>query len=287
LLVVTSAHGDERTASADTGFAEYWARWEFVFNNITAMCFTWCLLFSTVWWVAHMLVQYDLVAEGFVPNSASVRSVIAILVSIIAFMVIHVLDYLSDIYAGDAAEKAMRGVIRCLGVLVGFAWEQAFAGGVESIVEQTCGHGGHGASPWPAISLRLGMALIMGVGVVPAWRMYILRSLLVCQASFVERKAHAAKGDDAAKRHAPAPDGSAGYSAMPGVVAMEVSEMSLGELEWTPPTRSMFLSANDQERMQQQHMMAASRTSSAKSLASSTVFSDRMNNLLSKALTSP
>jgi len=175
LVAKTPDSPDEHEASLETGITLYLARWVFIAHSTIAMCFAWCLLYSTMWWVSRQLVQWDLVNIGFGPNSAAVRSIVAILISIIAFLSMWMLDKCSDARAGDSAEKAMRGIIRSFGVLVGFSWEQAFAGGIEAVVEASVLPG---MSRWYPVFIQAGIALLLGLGVVPAWKMYILKTLL-------------------------------------------------------------------------------------------------------------
>jgi len=69
---------------------------------------------------------------------------------------------------GDLADLGIISIIGGLGILVGFAWEQSFDGGVEVIAELT---------PYPILA-QLGMAILVALVVVTPWRRYILDTLI-------------------------------------------------------------------------------------------------------------
>jgi len=152
----------------------YVKRWAFIAQGVVSMTFAWCILATGTTAISCFLNRNDLTSLGYKPNGAAVRAVLAMGVSIVAFLTISLLDMISDRLSSEDNMRAARGIIRALGVLVGFSWEQAFAGGVESIVEIQVFHG-----EWFPVILQWSLAAIIGVGVVPAWRMYILRNLLV------------------------------------------------------------------------------------------------------------
>jgi len=171
-------------------------------------------------------------------------------------------------------------------VLVGFSWEQAFAGGVEVIVEETCPHV-HGHIPWHGIMLRLGMALIMGAGVIPAWQMYILKSLLVLREQYHEKKEHG----NAEDKHEvgndnpyclavtdPDPESSENLSRHMTTTKSEKSQRikdivaDFGELPSHSDIRTMGLFGGGAEEV--------STLSSSPGATRDRVFSDRMNDIL-------
>lgn len=174
----------EHEASMGMQWREYWMRWLFILQDTIAMCLAWCVLWAATWLVARELVKLHLVELGFTSDCAVVRMVLAMVVSILAFFIILVLDWLSDMQEGDD-ERALRSIISCLGVLVGFSWEGAFGKGVEVIAELT-----DSQSMWYPVFVRLAIALCIGIVVIPAWRMYILRALLKLER---EHRAHHAR----------------------------------------------------------------------------------------------
>jgi len=177
---------EKHQATVEMNLALYTRRWAFITQSIMSMTFAWCILGSGTAAVSTFLQSQDLSKLGYKPNGAAVRAVLAMVVSIVAFVVIRVLDKISDMLKGMSekeGERAVRGIIRGLGIMVGFSWEQAFAGGVEAIVETEPID-----SKWFPVGLQFALAIIIGFGVVPAWKMYILRNLIKCQAEHAERE---------------------------------------------------------------------------------------------------
>jgi len=159
-----------------TGLDSFWAyskRWIFIIQNVFSQCFAWCLLHVISWETQRLLLP----TKTLSPHSDAEKAVVALISSVVAFGSILVLDHYSDQLKGTEAEKAMRGIIRSLGVLVGFSWEHTFEGGVEVISELTAEKGA-----WYPLLVRLGMALVIGVGITPAWSRYILRNVLKLRA---------------------------------------------------------------------------------------------------------
>jgi len=183
LMWSNSAAGSERAASSDTGWAEYCNRWTFILGGVCAQHFAWCLLFGIVWATRIVLEGFKSPEQGYGINCPSIRAVLTMLVSIIGFVIIWIFDSLSDMASDPAVEKALRSIIKSIGVLVGFSWEQAFAAGVEDIVESLEPEAEHASAQghrtrWMFLLVKTGMAFALSVVVVPAWRMYILRSVL-------------------------------------------------------------------------------------------------------------
>merc|ERR1719422_1432798 len=108
-------------------------RWMFISNWVLARCFAWCLLYSISWTMASCLIKAGLVEYGFRPECAVVRLALAFMVSIVAFCGIWTLDYISDHSDNMGFHYVIRNIIRSIGFLVGFCWEQAFNRGVESL----------------------------------------------------------------------------------------------------------------------------------------------------------
>jgi len=136
-----------------------------------------------------VLQAYEAHTRGYEINCTSVRAILSMIVSIVAFFVIWIIDCVFDRTEDRSVEAALRSIIKAIGVLIGFSWEQAFASGVESIVlnlegEGGAHHGGHeGAAEgedasYLGLIIKCGMAAALGIVVIPAWRKYILRSVL-------------------------------------------------------------------------------------------------------------
>lgn len=173
---------DEHEATIDMSWSLYFRRWAYLVQAVTSMTFAWCLLATSKALVTYCLCLMDLPKYGYGPSGASVRAVLAMLISILAFVIIFMLDTIGDrLREGGSAEdveRGVRGIIRSLGILVGFAWEQAFAGGMENIIEK---EEEVVKNPWFPVSMQVALAIVVGLGVVPAWEWYILRNLMKLQ----------------------------------------------------------------------------------------------------------
>lgn len=149
-----------------------------VLGKSFSVAFAWCCLFSGKWLIT-------LYVEAFPPNGVISRVILAIIVSTVAFVVILMLDFLADQEStSDLVDEAIISIIDALALLVGFSWEQTFDGAVEVLAEMC--FKGH------IVVAELAMAAVVCVIVYPAWRKYILRTLL----TLIEHRA-AARGHDA------------------------------------------------------------------------------------------
>lgn len=156
-------------------------RWVLIANWILLRCFSWCLLFSLSWTVEAGVIKLDLIRHGITSECTSVRFVLAFLVSIIAFGGMRILDLISDSSGSEATHYIIRNIIRSIGFLVGFCWEQAFSRGIERI--SSLRNGGHHEhfkveKPWLT---ELMIALVIAVVVAPAWSWYIVPKLMHMQ----------------------------------------------------------------------------------------------------------
>jgi len=156
---------------------DYSTRWLYIIQNVLSMCFAWCFYFVITWETRRLLRP----AKVITAESDAEKAVVALVASMMAFGAIMILDYFSDKYSGADTEMLLRGMIRSLGVLVGFSWEHAFEGGVEVISELTAEKG-----EWYPLIVRLGMALIIGLGITPAWERYILRNVLTLRKALMK-----------------------------------------------------------------------------------------------------
>jgi len=197
MIKLSCFKAEKHESDSDMDCRKYGKRWAIIIQMIMSMIFAWCILATGTAAVSTFLQIHQLADKGYKPNGAAVLAVLAMIVSIVAFIVITILDKisdkLSDLQVDDPSnddpnkesdsERAIRGIIKALGILVGFSWEQAFAGGVEAIVETEPIE-----SPWFPVILQFGLAITIGFGVVPAWRDYILRNLLNFQIVHAEMK---------------------------------------------------------------------------------------------------
>eukprot|EP00928_Gymnodinium_smaydae_P038649 TRINITY_DN26613_c0_g4_i1.p1 TRINITY_DN26613_c0_g4~~TRINITY_DN26613_c0_g4_i1.p1 ORF type:complete len:575 (+),score=53.21 TRINITY_DN26613_c0_g4_i1:81-1805(+) len=165
------AHSLEASFQAQQSFAAYMTRWNHIIESALAMMFAWCLLFDTKYAVNGLIVQMVGPSD---PNSCVVRVIIALTVSMGAFVAIFFLDKLQDMEStGERADRAIGIVITSLAILVGFSWEQSFDAGVEVIAELSANLGA-----MAHVMVKLCIAILVGVVMVPAWRKYILRKVL-------------------------------------------------------------------------------------------------------------
>eukprot|EP00913_Durusdinium_trenchii_P006854 g6445.t1 len=73
----------------------------------------------------------------------------------------------------ESADRAIEEVIHAVGVSVGFAWEQSFDAGVETIGELTMHMGS-----WYPVWARLAFACMISAVMIPAWRLYLIKKSL-------------------------------------------------------------------------------------------------------------
>jgi len=125
----------------------------FTFGN------AWCLYYGVQWALSSQLVGSE---------QALLHVIIALFLSVVAFMMIFVLDKVIDLeLMGQGHEAKVEIIILAFGVLIGFAWEQSFDAAVDVVAEGLEGR-------FPVAGSKLGMSIILVIIVFPAWRFYIL-----------------------------------------------------------------------------------------------------------------
>jgi len=130
-----------------------------IFQNVSAMCMAWCLLFWGEW---------QLYTWGFDHSRMFCVLLLALKITMIALVLILVVDILADHLEVGKGKRAMRSLELALGMLIGFSWEKAFDVAVEGIVE----HAGENGMPvWLVEGFLVTGSLL---AVVPAWKWYIL-----------------------------------------------------------------------------------------------------------------
>lgn len=92
-------------------------------TNWASMSFSWTLLMLFRWLVCNSANGVD------ITSLIVIRVIVALMVSIVTFLIISFLDNIADSLgadelASDATEEALRHMIFALGILVGFSWEQ-------------------------------------------------------------------------------------------------------------------------------------------------------------------
>jgi len=121
-----------------------------------SMGFAWCMFFTMRMFLASMPSLDD---------KMLVAVVLTMIISGVSFSSIWVLDKLADAdCTGDRTDRAIIQIIKAIGILVGFGWEQCFDQAVESISS---------ALPQPHLSKMI-LALLCVTVIVPAWKWYLL-----------------------------------------------------------------------------------------------------------------
>jgi len=151
-------------------------RWFYILQTSVTMSLAWCLTKAFEWEISRFLHLTTPADGNFLnPNSAMHRVLTALATSLVSFAMIFALDYLHDLpITGDLADSTIRKIIASIGVLVGFSWEEAFNCGCQAFA-------GLARSHWGTITLKFVLGLLVAITVVPAWRLYILKNLLLIQ----------------------------------------------------------------------------------------------------------
>eukprot|EP00811_Abedinium_folium_P011056 NODE_2022_length_2310_cov_5.063674.p1 GENE.NODE_2022_length_2310_cov_5.063674~~NODE_2022_length_2310_cov_5.063674.p1 ORF type:complete len:696 (+),score=126.44 NODE_2022_length_2310_cov_5.063674:35-2089(+) len=160
----TKDHSANAALSIWTDFSE-------VMKGSLAMSFAWALLYAAKWGVAMVECMGS-------PNVVHSRVLLAIIISGVAFLVILGLDKIADMPCTNSnTDHVIFSIITALGVLVGFAWEQSFDGGLEVISELT-------SNP---VAAELGLALGVAAIVITPWRKYILVQVITLEKLWEEK----------------------------------------------------------------------------------------------------
>eukprot|EP00747_Dinoflagellata_sp_TGD_P134392 gnl/TRDRNA2_/TRDRNA2_175316_c0_seq1.p1 gnl/TRDRNA2_/TRDRNA2_175316_c0~~gnl/TRDRNA2_/TRDRNA2_175316_c0_seq1.p1 ORF type:complete len:231 (+),score=31.47 gnl/TRDRNA2_/TRDRNA2_175316_c0_seq1:330-1022(+) len=133
-----------------------------VLMNASSMAFAWCQLYIFKWEIARFPAIKS-------PNTLTSCVALALLISLLSFMMISLLDKNADSpITGKSADRAVESIIMALGILVGFSWEQCFDRGVETVAALT---------PHP-VSTEVLLAVMVVMIVITPWRRYILSNVV-------------------------------------------------------------------------------------------------------------
>merc|ERR1712039_1086494 len=103
-------------------------------------------------------------------------------------MGIFVLDYIHDLDStGKVADRCIKSVMHSLAILIGFSWEHCFHSGISSVVH-SFSNGGF----WYPRFMKLGLGMCVAAVIVPAWRLYILRSVMKFDKEMIPAASYAA-----------------------------------------------------------------------------------------------
>jgi len=183
-------------------------RWWFILQSVCAMTFAWLLQYAGKWEIARSIAMSGFKVEA---ESITERVIVALAISLLSFLVIFFLDFVSDLEeTQEVADRCIRSIIVALGILIGFSWEYSFDGGVEVLVRLAIGWG-YEYSIW----LKLLLAILVAIVVVPAWRLYIQKKALSYEEHHQDKVAHereyrsahpgmpSPRKDSTSPRHAP------------------------------------------------------------------------------------
>ena len=145
------------------------------FQITMAMTKGWGFYFGGVWLLALFNMESLIGIEGMTADSALIKVIEALVLSAYAILLIFVLDKLADAdFTDDDADAAIYTFMGGLGILIGFAWEQAFEKSLGTVVQAE--EEQQPALPEPV--LKGLMAFLIVLLVLPAWRIWILRNTL-------------------------------------------------------------------------------------------------------------
>jgi len=130
------------------------------------MTFCWCAFFGLTWAFAATELAETI---GLREDSALMRVIVSITVSVLAFTLIFGLDKIADASTDARVNQVVDAFIAGNGVLVGFSWEQTFERSVGTITESVA---------IPKIVTKVLLAFVLVLLVLPAWRIWVVRRKL-------------------------------------------------------------------------------------------------------------
>mmetsp|Transcript_16991 Transcript_16991/g.53294 ORF Transcript_16991/g.53294 Transcript_16991/m.53294 type:complete len:176 (-) Transcript_16991:67-594(-) len=99
---------------------------------------------------------------------------VALCTSVLACLMVFGINWICDQrQLHEVMRKQFRTIIRCLGLLIGFAWEQSFDSGVEAVAMLAEPMG-----TWPPLLAKFFLACVVAVVVIPAWKLHILKTVM-------------------------------------------------------------------------------------------------------------
>jgi len=170
-LWITPAYADEATKPKPGSFMSTMKRIVLTARMAFAMAFAWCLFAASKWEIQRVLPQFE-------PNGVVSRVLLAMGISVVVFFVILMLDKMADAKCtGDMVDSSIVALIGALSTLVGFAFEQSFDGAVEALADM--------CFKKEMLVAELVLTVLVCLIVYPAWRLYILRTLITLEENYV------------------------------------------------------------------------------------------------------
>jgi hypothetical protein len=137
-----------------------------------AMAKSWCFFFAGVWIMGSLGTASALKVSE---DSALLDVLLALALSTYSFALIFALDKLADAeFTDNDADAFIYTFMGGLGILIGFAWEQAFERSLETVVLSA----DEQEDVMPEPILKALLVFLIVILVLPAWRMYILKNAL-------------------------------------------------------------------------------------------------------------
>lgn len=137
------------------------ARFKGWLKKIAGNATAFCLLYSITW----------AVGDSIDVKNPPGQMVLALAVSAAGISIIIVLDKIADMKCtGEAVDREVKAFVGPVALLIGFGWKQAFVGSLTTITARV--------KYFPPPIQTLGMAFALVLVVVPAWRLYILPTVM-------------------------------------------------------------------------------------------------------------
>lgn len=147
-------------------------------QNTLGMVFAWSVLFCA----RDFSEESDFMKRNFEAYPEEKQLVLALFLSMMALLVIGVLDKIQDSHAGSTqrdVSRVLQNMINILSLVIGLSWEACFSTGVEELAQEA-------SRP---LTMKLMFTACTLVVVLPAWRRYILARVMVLEQLHLEKAA--------------------------------------------------------------------------------------------------
>lgn len=136
--------------------------------TVVSMTMGWCLLYAGQWSYWNLTGGQGLAG---MQGKMTARVVMALVDSVLAISAIFVVDSMA--YRSPRAERGLKLIMKAMGLLLGLAWEYSFEQAGEDITEKFTEPGSR-----ERLLLKVAMAMVLCIVVLPAWKLYILPNSL-------------------------------------------------------------------------------------------------------------
>lgn len=147
-------------------------------QNTLGMVFAWAVLFCS----RDFSEESDFMKRNFDAYPEEKQLVLALFLSMMALLVIGVLDKIQDSQVGSRQRqrdvaRVLQNMINILSLVIGLSWEACFSTGLEELAEEA-------SRP---LTMKLMFTACTLVVVLPAWRRYILARVMVLEQLHLEK----------------------------------------------------------------------------------------------------